>query len=210
MRISELSRTSGVTIPTIKFYLREGLLSRGTATARTQAEYSDDHLRRLQLIRTLTDIGGRSIRQARTVLDSVDDERVSTHELLGVALRAVGTPADAEPGPGPTDLAEVDRLLDALGWRVGPEAPARRLLADALGTLRELGRDTGPGALEPYARLADELASYEVGVVAPADSRIDAVEAAVVGTVVFEAVLIAFRRLAHEHHSARRIAADGG
>lgn len=33
-------------------------------------------------------------------------------------------------------------------------------------------------------------------------------EAVVVGTVVFEAALVALRRLAQEHHSARRFAAD--
>lgn len=44
-------------------------------------------------------------------------------------------------------------------------------------------------------------------------SRIAAIESLVVGTVVFEAVLVALRRLAQEHHSARRLsprARDGG
>ena len=48
MRISDLSRASGVTIPTIKFYLREGLLPSGDRTARNQATYEAAHVRRLQ------------------------------------------------------------------------------------------------------------------------------------------------------------------
>ena len=38
MRIAELSRRSGDSIPSIKFYLREGLLPAGTATGRNQAD----------------------------------------------------------------------------------------------------------------------------------------------------------------------------
>ena len=34
MRIAELSTRSGTSIPTIKYYLREGLLPAGTATGR--------------------------------------------------------------------------------------------------------------------------------------------------------------------------------
>ena len=37
MRISELSTASGVPVPTLKFYLREGLLPPGDAIAVNQA-----------------------------------------------------------------------------------------------------------------------------------------------------------------------------
>ena len=42
--MGELSRRSGVPIPTIKFYLREGLLPPGVATAANQADYDEEHL----------------------------------------------------------------------------------------------------------------------------------------------------------------------
>ena len=42
MRIAELSSRSGTSIPTIKYYLREGLLPAGEATGRNQADYGDD------------------------------------------------------------------------------------------------------------------------------------------------------------------------
>ncbi|MFD0479411.1 MerR family transcriptional regulator [Nonomuraea thailandensis] len=58
MRISELSARSGVAIPTIKYYLREGMLHQGEQTAATRAEYDETHLRRLRLIRALLDVGG--------------------------------------------------------------------------------------------------------------------------------------------------------
>ena len=46
MRISDLSRQSGVPVATIKFYLREQLLPPGEPTGRNQAVYLDRHLRR--------------------------------------------------------------------------------------------------------------------------------------------------------------------
>jgi len=55
--MAELSRSSGVPVATIKYYLREGLLPPGEATSATRAEYDETHLRRLQLIRALVEIG---------------------------------------------------------------------------------------------------------------------------------------------------------
>jgi DNA-binding transcriptional MerR regulator len=206
MRISDLSRASGVSIPTIKFYLREGLLPQGRATAPTQAEYSGDHLRRLRLIRSLTEVGGLTLRQVRSVLEAIDDRRRPLHELLGVAHHALGPRPSEEPPPADVvrARADVDRFLADLRWRVSPEAPARLALAHALATLRRLGREVDVTVLAPYARAADRLATREVASLDPAGSRSDAVEAAVLGTVVFEAVLVALRRLAQEHHSAER------
>lgn len=45
MRLSELSKQSGVTTATIKYYLREGLLPPGERVTATQAEYDESHLR---------------------------------------------------------------------------------------------------------------------------------------------------------------------
>jgi DNA-binding transcriptional MerR regulator len=205
MRISELSRASGVSIPTIKFYLRENLLPQGTPTARTQADYSEGHLRRLRLIQTLTGIGGLRLRDVRGVLQAIDDQELGTHELLGTVHHTLGPHPDGKPTPDEVQaMSEIDRFLADLGWRVSQEAPARRTLARALTTLRRMGRDADAGVFEPYARVADELADREVATVSPTGSRTEAVEGAVVGTVVFEAALVALRRLAQEHHSALR------
>ena len=207
MRISELSKEAGVSIPTIKFYLREGVLAPGRPTAPNQADYSEEPLRRLRLIRSLTEVGGLTLRQVRSVLEAMDDERRPLHELLGVAHHALGPPPD--DGPTPPEMAraraDVDRFLSDLGWRVSAEAPARMALAQALATLRRLGRDVEASVFEPHARVADRLAAQEVGTLDPAAPRAETVEAAVLGTVVFEAALVALRRLAQEHHSAIRL-----
>lgn len=209
MRISELSRRAGVSIPTIKFYLREGLLPPGERTAPRQASYTDDHLQRLRLIRTLTEVGGLSLRDVRSILEALDDGGLPIHELLGVAHYALARPTD--PDDDTPDLvearAEVDRFIAELGWRVSPEAPGRLELARALVGLRGLGREAAARDFAPYARVADEVAAWEVATLPTEGPRAEAVERVVVGTVVFEAVLAALRRLAQEHHSARRFGA---
>ncbi|MDP8931482.1 MAG: MerR family transcriptional regulator [Actinomycetota bacterium] len=210
MRLSELSRTSGLPIPTIKFYLREGLLPSGTPTAPRQAEYSEAHVRRLRLIRTLIEIGGMSLRDVGAVVEALDDERLFPHELFGVAHHALG------PAPEPEDQdpdlvearAEVDRFLAELGWRVSEQAPARRALARALASLRRLGRNVDAQVFEPYARVAEEVAAWEVATIPVGESLAEAVEDVVVGTVVFEAAVVALRRLAQEHHSVKHFAGD--
>ena len=71
MRISELCRTSGVAVPTIKYYLREGLLPEGERTSATQAAYRDLHLQRLRVVRALIE-SGVSIAETRQVLEALD------------------------------------------------------------------------------------------------------------------------------------------
>ncbi len=208
MRISQLSRASGVPVPTIKYYLREGLLPAGEATARNQAEYGDLHLHRLRLIRVLVEVGGLGIAAVRDVLMAIADERLSAHHMLGVAHYALGPPPDR--GPVPDDVAtarkEVDEFVAARGWQVCEDAPSRRKVADVLVALRRLGRDADASVFTPYADAADELAAGELAKMPVDAPRAVLVEQAVVGTVVFEAALGALRMLAQEHHSSMRFA----
>ena len=206
MRISELARASGVPLPTLKFYIRDGLLPPGEATAANQADYSEAHLRRLRLIRTLTEVGGMPLRGVRAVLEALDDESLPLHDALGVAHYATGRRAPSAPNEA---LEQVDAYVAKRGWRLRPDAPARLVLAEALATLGGLGMDVGPRALDGYADAADRLAKREIASLPESGSRADTVEAAVVGTVVFEAVLVALRRLALEHHSAQRFGTRG-
>lgn len=208
MKVSELSLRSRRSIPTIKYYLREGLLPPGRRTAGNQADYGEDHLHRLRLITTLLDVGGLPIATVRTVLDAIDNESMSMHEVLGVAHHGLALRrSDAAPSKTFEAAAEdVDQFLDELGWQVKADAPAKRELAGALVSLRQLGWNVGADVFSRYALAADELASWELGRTPPASSRSRTVEAVVVGTVVFEVALIALRRLAEERHSAARFA----
>lgn len=211
MRMSALSARSGLPVPTIKYYLREGLLPPGRATAPNQASYDETHVHRLRLIRTLMEVGGLGLAQVREVTRALEDELLSLHDLLGIAHHAIGAPA--RDGPVPDDVrlarADVGSFLDDLGWEVSSRAPGRRALADALVALRRLGRHVEAEVFGRYAATAYELAAWELDQTA-ADreaSRSEVVEDVVIGTVVFEAALVALRRLAQEHHSAIRFGA---
>lgn len=192
-------------IPTIKYYLREGLLPAGVQTSATRAEYGESHLRRLRLIRALLEVGRLSIASIRRVLAAVDDEGLSMHRVLGTAHYAIAPPVEPPP-PGERwrrARAEVDALIDDLGWRIDPEAPTRDELAHAVLALDRLGMPATGEALRPYAETAARLvAEHEIGTIPVGGSREAAVEALVLGTVLHGRILDVMRRLAHESVSA--------
>lgn len=72
-RISDLSRLASVPVPTIRFYLREGLLAPAIKTGRTMAFYTDDHLERLSLIKKMRKDEGKTIARIRDELGSMPE-----------------------------------------------------------------------------------------------------------------------------------------
>ncbi|MER7183434.1 MerR family transcriptional regulator [Streptomyces hyaluromycini] len=202
MRMSELSRRSGVSVTTIKYYLREGLLPTGRQTAATQAEYDEQHLRRLRLIRALTGVRGLSVSATREVLDALGEHDGDTHRLLGLALGTIRLPADtAQDAP---ETAEVDALVKELGWQVHQNAPARGTLAETITSLRSLGVPLDWHTLLPYARLAERTATLDLDQLDGIEDPLEAAERALLLTVLLEPALMALRRMAQENESAHR------
>jgi len=176
VRISELARRGGVPLATVKFYLREGLLPAGTAKSATQAQYGEEHVARLGLVRALLSTGGLSIATARAVLAAVDDPAITVHEALGAAHTAIAADGDEDP----PDLTEAREHLRRWGWRVHEDSPALAHAAGALGT--------------------QDVAEV------PTTSTAGAVRFVVIGTLLLEPVLLALRRLAQEDASQTRFA----
>lgn len=212
MRISELSRSSGVPVATIKYYLREGLLPKGEATAATQARYDETHLRRLRLIRALVEVGEVPLAAIHKVLKAVDDPDLELHDMLGVAHYAI---SGADPAARDrTDAAyaeereRADALLRERSWRVERRAPDRDELATVLLRLRDLGMPMSREALGYLAGVAEDLAAHEVGWIDGNVPREILVEQTVARTVLFERALLALNRLALEDASARIFGAE--
>ncbi|MEV4625770.1 MerR family transcriptional regulator [Micromonospora sp. NPDC049523] len=200
MRISVLSRQSGVPVATIKFYLREQLLPPGTPTARNQAEYGEEHLIRLKLIRVLTGIGMMSIASVREVLAAIDDNCLSPQAVAKVVTKALlaDYPAeDSEPGALESARQRIDDFVRNVGWRVEPDAPARSTLTQVFAALQYLGRDGDSNAFELYASAADALARRELD-----ESPQESAATAVALTVLHEVAFAAMRRMAYEHYLA--------
>ncbi len=205
MRISELCRQSGVSVPTIKFYLREGLLPPGNPTGRNQADYGERHLRRIRLIRTLTGVGGLDLASVRGVLAAIDDDQVSLAEAYRVLDRALAL--DGANSLGPLALAcareEVEALVASLGWSPHVSADGREVLTEVLASLRLLGCDAGVAFFAPFARAAEEVARAELELASAADEN-NRKGPAMVRGVLFGVALAALRRMAREHHLALR------
>ncbi|MFI1865084.1 MerR family transcriptional regulator [Streptomyces jumonjinensis] len=209
MRIGELSRRTGVPVPTIKYYVREGLLPAGLLTSPNQATYGEAHERRLRLIRALLDVGGLKVAAIGEVLAAVDDPDKSVHKVLGVATDLlVPRYADAAPDAAPDAALEAARervgeLIERRGWRIGDDCPGRKALAVTLATLEGVGHGEFAEVLDAYADAAESLALADLDYVAARKGRDGLVERAVIGTVLGNALISALRHLTHVDRSAR-------
>ncbi|MEU3917456.1 MerR family transcriptional regulator [Streptomyces sp. NPDC029004] len=213
MRISELSRRSGVATATIKYYLREGLLPPGRATAATQAEYGESHVQRLRLIRALIGVRGLTVSAAKDVLDALSEVETDTHDLLGLVFgvwpasgakdSACKDSAAKDEDPD-SDSSEVNTLLAEMGWNVSEHNPARHVISQTLDTLRSLGMDYDWQKLVPYAQLAEKTAALDLDQLQDPAEPIEKAERAVLLTFLLEPALLALRRLAQEAESTVR------
>jgi DNA-binding transcriptional MerR regulator len=201
MRISELAAESGVSVPTIKYYLREGLVSEGIRTSATQTEYDGDHLQRLRVIRALID-SGVSIAETRSVVRALDDPPPSPHDLLGVAHAAV-IPHGAES----VDLGAAERLVARLGFEPGIcDSQVVAGVARALDIIDRAGFDIPEPVMAAYLDAATRIAEAEIAGV-PTETADAAVRYVVLGSVLVEPLLLALRRVAEQVASARRFGA---
>ncbi|MGW1026676.1 MerR family transcriptional regulator [Streptomyces sp. NPDC002577] len=213
MRIGELSRRTGVSVATIKYYVREGLLPAGQLSSPNQAAYDETHERRLLLIRALLDVGGLSIAGARGVLSAIDDPGQSVHDVLGEAVHLLGPVAprhEAEADPVlDAALAEVAGLLKRRGWQADVGDVQSQAVAAALAALDRAGMAGFAAAvLDDYADAAETAARADLAYVSRHVAREDMVGSSVVGTVLGEALLGALRRLAHVDASAHAFEGD--
>ncbi|MEW1904687.1 MULTISPECIES: MerR family transcriptional regulator [unclassified Streptomyces] len=206
MRIGELSRRTGVSVPTIKFYVREGLLPAGELTSPNQASYGETHVRRLRLIRALLDVGGLSVAGIREVIVAIDDSERPLHMVLGEAANRMVPRYERgdEDGAGIAEARKrVAELIEARGWHTYEGNPAAEALATAIAALDDLGHGRFVEVLDAYADAAERVARADLEYVAHQVAREEVVESVVVGTVVGDAVFAAMRRIAHVEESGR-------
>jgi len=199
MWMAELATRSGLSVPTIKYYLREGLLASGTATGATRASYDEEHVRRLRLIRALTDVAGLRLETVRQVLGGIDGAG-SWHDAVGSAHTRLGSPGTETAPPSDASTARVDALLERQGWQLGEDHPQAAVLARTLDALDELEHPVGDDLLDLYAAAMRPVAEHEVTSVRTDDFEAS-IEAAVIGTLVQEPLLLAIRRIAQENVS---------
>jgi DNA-binding transcriptional MerR regulator len=199
MRVSELVSRTGVPLASVKYYLREGLLPPGRATGATQADYGDEHVRRLELIRVLLDVVGLSVQRARTVLDVIDDPGESTYEAIGRAIAVLPPTAERRD-----DYPRARALIQRLGQVYDPAYAAVAQLERALEAAEAAGIPYADDHLADYAGAMRIVAEADLARV-PRESATAATEYAVLGTAIGDPILVALRRLAHQDVAARTL-----
>ena len=140
MNIGELSRRTGLSVKTIRYYSDEGLVPEVSRSPSGYRRYDQAALVRLEFVRTLRDLG-LDLATIRRVLDRQVDLRAVARahadalaaqiRLLRVQRAALRALADGEPTP-----EEVDRM-NRIAQATAEER--RRLLDEFLDSIFDLG-----------------------------------------------------------------------
>ncbi|GAA2293486.1 MerR family transcriptional regulator [Glycomyces scopariae] len=204
MRIGELSARTGVPAATIKYYVREGLLSGGERRGHNRVEYGEAHVRRLRLVRAMVEVGSVPIAKVREVLAEIEEPDRDIDSTLGVASRALAQHRLPAEEPRAQDLDLAREIVRRRGWdAIHPGHPYLRILADAIGRLRELDLVDMVDMTGEYARAAEIVAEFDLALLSTRRERDEILEAMVVGTVLGDAIFEALRRIAQVQVSAR-------
>ncbi|QNE19787.1 MerR family transcriptional regulator [Kribbella qitaiheensis] len=211
MRIAELSRVSGVPVPTIKYYLRESLLPPGELTSPNQASYGELHVRRLRLVRALIDLAGVPVAQVKEILAGLDSETMSLHDQIGRAHRAIISRRQLTSAPQDSTTeaaaAQVEALIKSRDWKVEADAPALTTLTETLATMRSLGQDHLANLLDAYADAVEKFTALEVAAVTSGPDHTtpgQIAESVIIGTILGETLISSLRLLSQESTSAHR------
>lgn len=204
MRISEIVERSGVPLATLKYYLREGLLPPGESTGATSARYGEDHLRRLALIRALTDVAGLSVAKTKVVLGLIDSPPADLYMTLGQAVGALPPYIDDVE-----DHPRARTAIETLGWIYDPSYPAVAQLERALAAAESVGMPMSDERLVGYGEHVRAIAQIDVAQVPSGDAKA-AIQYAVLGTALYEPILAALRRLAHQDVSSSELGGRAG
>lgn len=203
MRISELVAESGIPLPTVKYYLREGLLHPGVAAGSRRASYDRSHLHRLRVIKALTETAALPLTKVKVILELIDHPDPDLFRALGTAVGAL--PPYVEPVD---DHPRAREVLGRLGQVYDPHYPAVAQLEQALSAAEQAGLAISADRIDLYGAALRQVAAYDVARMPEADGASASIEYAVLGTALYEPVLLALWRLAHQHVAAEQLGAN--
>jgi DNA-binding transcriptional MerR regulator len=177
LRMRELAEASGVPAPTIKHYLREGLLPEPVKTSRNMAYYPPEFVDRIKLIKRLQEERYLPLKAIKNVLDDSPDRAEAMLELgdqiLDRALadeRSRTSAAEVRKRYGvPKEV--LDRLaeLEVLTPNSRGYSPSDVTIIEAISRFRASGYDEQIGFTVydtlRYKAAIEELVRQEVDVV---------------------------------------------
>jgi DNA-binding transcriptional MerR regulator len=177
LRMGELAEASGVPAPTIKHYLREGLLPEPVKTSRNMAYYPPEFVDRIQLIKQLQEERFMPLKAIKSVLDE-DPDRAGAllaleDSILDRALageRARTSAAEVRKRYGvPKEVLDRLEELEILSPNSRGYSPSDITIIEAIGRFRAGGYDEQIGFTVydtlRYKEALEQLVRQEVDMV---------------------------------------------
>ncbi|HEX3240923.1 MAG TPA: MerR family transcriptional regulator [Solirubrobacterales bacterium] len=177
LRMGELAEASGVPAPTIKHYLREGLLPEPVKTSRNMAYYPPEFVERIQLIKRLQETRFMPLKAIKSILDE-DPERamamleledqILDRALAGERARTSATEVRERYGV-PAEVLERLAELEILTPNSRGYSPSDVTIIEAISRFRAGGYDEEIGFTVydtlRYKTALEELVRQEVDMV---------------------------------------------
>jgi len=177
LRMGELAEASGVPAPTIKHYLREGLLPEPVKTSRNMAYYSPEFVDRIKLIKQLQEERFMPLKAIKLVLDEdperaralVDlEDRILDRALAGERTRTSAAEVRERYGV-PKDVLDRLEKLEVLSPNSRGYSPSDIKIIEAISRFRAGGYDEQIGFTVydtlRYKTALEDLVRQEVEVV---------------------------------------------
>jgi DNA-binding transcriptional MerR regulator len=177
LRMGELAEASGVPAPTIKHYLREGLLPEPVKTSRNMAYYPPEFVDRIRLIKQLQEERFMPLKAIKSVLDEDPEraralveleDRILDRALAGERTRTSATEVRERYGV-PKDVLDRLEKLEVLSPNSRGYSPSDIKIIEAISRFRAGGYDEEIGFTVydtlRYKTALEDLVRQEVEVV---------------------------------------------
>jgi DNA-binding transcriptional MerR regulator len=177
LRMGELAEASGVPAPTIKHYLREGLLPEPVKTSRNMAYYPPEFVDRIRLIKRLQEERFMPLKAIRTVLDEGAgraeamlelEDQILDRALAGERSRISAAQVRERYGV-PRDVLDRLEEIGVLSPNSRGYTPSDVTIIEAISRFRASGYDEQIGFTVydtlRYKEALEELVRQEVDVV---------------------------------------------
>jgi DNA-binding transcriptional MerR regulator len=177
LRMGELAEASGVPAPTIKHYLREGLLPEPVKTSRNMAYYPPEFVDRIKLIKQLQEERFMPLKAIKSVLDEDPEraralveleDRILDRALAGERTRTSASEVRDRYGV-PKDVLDRLEKLEVLSPNSRGYSPSDIKIIEAISRFRAGGYDEQIGFTVydtlRYKSAIEDLVHEEVGMV---------------------------------------------
>jgi DNA-binding transcriptional MerR regulator len=177
LRMGELAEASGVPVPTIKHYLREGLLPEPVKTSRNMAYYPPEFVDRIKLIKRLQEERFMPLKAIKSVLDEDParagallelEDRILDRALAGERARTSASEVRERYGV-PKEVLERLAELEVLTPNSRGYSPSDVKIIEAISRFRAGGYDEQIGFTVydtlRYKTALEELVQQEVEMV---------------------------------------------